>query len=104
MHLVAKFFFEPVNDGLNCGAANSIWGLKFKQDRRASSDHFPHLYGVIHQGGLARMQDAPGGEKRGHDDAEGEIVVPFRLVGQQDEACHQPKPERDDNEGILVDY
>ena len=53
--LAAKFCFELVNDGLNCGAANSIWRLKFEEDGRARSDHRLHFFCIVHQRGLARM-------------------------------------------------
>ena len=53
--LTAKFCFEPVNDGFNCGAANSIWRLKFEEDGRARPDHRLHFFCVIHQWSLARM-------------------------------------------------
>ena len=53
--LAAKFCFELVNDGLNCGATNSIWRLKFEEDGRARPDHRLHFFCVIHQWSLARM-------------------------------------------------
>lgn len=101
---VIKFLFQLVNDGLNCGAANSIGRLKFKQDRRACADHCLHFFGIVHQRGLARMQDAPRGEQRNDDDAKRQVVVPFWLVCEQDEARHQRKTNSYGDKGILVGY
>jgi hypothetical protein len=103
--LIAKFLFELVNDGLNRGAANSIGRLEFEQDRRACPNHGLHFFCIFHQRGLARVQDAPGGNQPQDDDAKGEVVIPFGFVGQQDEACNDCKHNGYDNKGILVgDY
>ena len=53
--LAAKFCFELVNDGLNCGAANSIGRLEFQQNRGAFADHGLHFLCVFHERGLAWM-------------------------------------------------
>lgn len=100
--LTAKFFFELVNDGLNRGAANSIGRLKFQQNRRTRADHRSYFFGIVHEGRLARMQDAPGGKERRDDHSESKIVVPSWFVGQQDEARHECQSDRDREERILV--
>ncbi len=103
--LIAKFLFELVNDGLNRGAANSIGRLEFKQNGCAFAYHGLHLLRIFHKWGLARVQDAPGGNQPQDDNAKGEVVIPFGFVGQQDEACNDCKHNGYDNKGILVgDY
>ena len=82
LDFIAKFCFELVNDGLNCGAANSIGRLKFEQDGRAIADHGFYFFGIFHEWGLARMQDAPCRNKPQNDNGKGEVVIPFWFVGQ----------------------
>ena len=48
------------------------------------------------------MQDAPGSDERGDDDSEGEVIVPFWLVGKQDESRHEHEYNGNCEEGILV--
>jgi len=60
--LIIEFLFEPVNGRLNLGAGNSIGGLEFEQDGRASADEGLHLFSIVHQRGLDRVQDDPGGD------------------------------------------
>ena len=82
VYLVAKFCFELVNDGLNCGAANSIGRLEFKQNGRTLADHGFYFLGIFHEWGLARMEDAPCRNKPQNDNGKGEVVIPFWFVGQ----------------------
>ncbi len=100
--LVAKFCLELVNDGLNGCAANSVGRLKFKQNGRACPNHRFDFLGVFHERGLARVQDAPCGEKPQNDNAKGEVVIPFGFICKQDETRHQTKADSNGNEGILV--
>jgi len=102
--LAAKFCFELVNDGLNCGAANSIWRLEFKENGCAFADHRLHVLCIFHERGLAWMKYAPGGNKPDNNDSEGQIVIPFWSICEQDKARHQGKPNCEGNKGVLVGY
>jgi hypothetical protein len=88
LNLITQFLFELVDDGLESGANNSIGGLEFEQDRYAIPDHGLHLPGVIHQGGLSRMQYDPGSDDEPHNQAEGEVIPPFWSAGEQDQPAH----------------
>jgi len=83
MYLIAKFFFEPVNDGFYRGTANSIRRLELKQNGRACPDHFLHYFGIVHERRLTRMHDDPGGEQACDDHAEGEEIIPFWFACEQ---------------------
>lgn len=100
---VFQFFFELVHDGLYRYTANSVGGLEFEQNGRACADEFLHLLGIIHERSLPWVEDAPGGDQTSHDDAKGEIVAWFRLVGQQYESGDQRKQDCDGDEGVLID-
>jgi hypothetical protein len=97
-----EFLFKLVNDGLNHGAANSIRRLKFKQDGGARADHCLHHFGIVHERGLAWMQNYPGCEKPRNDDPKGKVIVPLWFVRQQDKPGDQGKPDSNGNKGILV--
>ncbi len=98
-----QFLFEPVNGRLQLGAGNSVGGLEFEQDGRTSADEGLHLFGVVHQRGLDRMQDDPGDDQRGDDDPEGKEVVPFWLVGEQEKSRRHPQPDCHKKEGVFTD-
>jgi hypothetical protein len=99
-----KFFFKLVNGGLNFGASNSIWGLKFKKHGCASADHFLYLFCIVHERRLARMQNNPCREKASDNNAKGEVVVPFGVVCKQDKPCRDDEAQGDENKGILMQY
>jgi hypothetical protein len=102
MELTVCFFFELVNDGLYRGAANSIRGLEFEQDGCAVADHGLHHFGIVHQRGLARMQDCPCRDQAGDNDTESEVVFCFGFVGQQDHPCNKNEQNAYGDKGILV--
>ena len=91
MYLIAKFFFEPVNDRFYRGTANSIRRLKLEQNGRACPDHFLHHFGIVHERRLTRMHDDPGGEQACDDHAKGEEIIPFWVVREQ----YQPGKHND---------
>jgi hypothetical protein len=80
--LIIKFLLEPVNGGLNLGAGNSIGGLEFEENGCASANEGLHLFGVVHQRSLDRVQNDPGGDQCGDDNPKGKKIVPFWLIGE----------------------
>jgi hypothetical protein len=101
--LVIKFLFEPVNGGLNLGAGNSIGGLEFEQDGCASADEGLYLFGVVHQRGLDRVQNDPGGDQCGDDNPEGEEIVPFWLIGEQHKTSGNDQTGSHKDKGVFTD-
>jgi hypothetical protein len=85
MDLIAKFLFELVNDGLQRDATYSVGRLEFEQDGFAFADHGLDFFCVIHEQGRARMQDCPGNDQTSDNHTEGEVIVPFWLVRQQND-------------------
>jgi len=102
MELAVCFFFELVNDGLYRGAANSIRGLEFKQYRGAAADHGLHHFGIVHERGLARMQDCPCCDQAGNNDTECKVVFYSRFVGKQNQARDKNEQNRYRDKGIYV--
>jgi len=100
--LFIQFLFERVNDGLYLGAGYSEGGLKFEQNGGAGTDHVFHDLCVVHERGLARMQDDPGRQQARKNNPKCKVLVPARLVGQQDQAGNREKAQRDKNKGILT--
>jgi len=62
LDLVAQFLFQPIDDGLDLGANNSVGRLKFQQDGVAGADRRLNRYRVLQQRGLPGVQDEPGHE------------------------------------------
>ena len=83
MDLIAKFQFELVYDGLQRDAAYSVGGLEFEQDGFACADHGLDFFCVVHEQGGAWMQGCPGNDQTGDDHTEGEVIIPFWFVRQQ---------------------
>ena len=51
-----------------------------------------------------RVKIRVGSNKPKDDNAKGQIVIPFRFVCQQNEACHQRKTNGNGDKGILIGY
>jgi hypothetical protein len=93
--LVAKFIFELVHDGLYFGAANSVRGLEFQQNRLALPDHRLYRFGIVHQGSLGGVQQDPGHGQPHEHDAQGDIVTGLRFLPEQNKNHQKHKSSGD---------